>query len=137
MNAEILKGTNVPDQNFMSRRAQSLIDIFVSVFAAMMLWPFPIARAALSLPVHVAGVLVSCFIVQLAYFSVCAVVWNRTLGMRLAGIGVYAHNGGSPTRRQALLWGLISALIAVWFAVAPRQAGLASVAERASATTVY
>ena len=127
----------MPDQDFKSRRAQSLIDIFVSVFAAMMLWPFPVARATLSPPVHIVGVVVTCFVVQLVYFTVCAVVWHQTLGMRLAGIRVYAADGESPTRRQALLWGLVSALIAVWFAVAPRQAGSAAVAERVSATTVY
>lgn len=127
----------MPDEHPKGRRAQSLIDLFVSVFAAMMLWPFPVARATLSPPIHIAGVLATCFIVQLLYFAVCAVVWRQTLGMRLAGVRLYAHNGGSPTRPQALLWGLVSALIAVWFAVAPGQAGSAAVAERVSATTVY
>jgi len=131
------KGTSVPDQLAKTRRVQSLIDIFVSVFAAMMLWPFPIARATLEPPIHIAGVLVTCFVVQLLYFSVCAVVWQRTLGMRLAGVRVRGRDGALPTRGQALVWGLVSALIAVWFAVAPRRAGSAAVAERVSATTVY
>lgn len=131
------KGTSVPDQPYKLRRAQSLIDIFISVFAAMMIWPFPVARATLTPPVHIVGVLVTCFVVQLLYFTVCAVVWHRTLGMRLAGIRVGGHDGEPPTRKQALLWGLVSALIAMWFAVAPRQAASAAVAERVSATRLY
>jgi len=127
----------VPEQYAKVRRAQSLIDIFISVFAAMMVWPFPIARATLSPPIHVAGVLVTCVVVQLLYFSVCAVAWQKTLGMRLAGIRLSTPGGDSPTRRQALIWGLVSSLTAVWFAFAPSHAGSAAVAERVSATTVY
>jgi len=127
----------VSDQPSTSRRAQSLIDIFVSVFAAMMVWPFPVARATLSPPIHVAGVLVTCFVVQLLYFCVCAVVWHQTLGMRLAGIRLHAQDGEPPTRTQSLSWGLVSALIAPWFAVAPGHADAAAVAERVSGTTVY
>jgi len=127
----------VLDPHSKLRRAQSLIDIFISVFAAMMLWPFPVARATLAPPVHIAGVLVTCVAAQLLYYSVCAVVWQRTLGMRLAGVRVYAHDGAQVTRGQALVWGLVSALIAVWFAVAPKQAGSVAFAERVSATAVY
>jgi len=127
----------VLDPHSKARRAQSLIDIFVSVFAAMMLWPFPVARATLAPPIHIAGVLVTCIVVQVLYYSVCAVVWQKTLGMRLAGIRVHGQDGETPTRGQALLWGFVSALIAVWFAVAPRQAGSAALAERVSSTTVY
>ncbi len=127
----------MPGHNAKNRRAQSVIDIFISVFAAMMIWPFPVARATLSPSIHVLGVLVTCVVVQLLYFIVCAAAWQQTLGMRLAGVQLRAQGGESPTRGQALLWGLVSALIAVWFVVAPRQAGSAAVAERVSVTAVY
>ncbi len=127
----------MPDKYSKARRAQSVIDVFVSVFAAMMLWPFPVARATLSPTVHVTGVLLTIVVVQVVYFAVCAVVWRQTLGMRLAGIRLSTPAGEPATRRQALLWGIVSAPLALWFAVAPKQACSAAVAERVSATTVY
>lgn len=127
----------MPDQPPKPRRAQSLIDIFVSVFAAMMIWPFPVARATMTPAVHVSGVLLTIIVVQFVYFVVCAMIWQQTLGMRLADIRLRARDGEPPTRRQALIWGLVSAPIALWFSVAPGQAGSAAVAERVSATTVY
>jgi uncharacterized RDD family membrane protein YckC len=119
------------------RRAQSLLDIGVSVFAAMMVWPFPVARATLSPSVHVAGVIVTCVVVQLAYYAVCAALWRQTLGMRLSGIRLHAADGQPPTRGQGALWGLVSALLAVWFVASPSSAASASTAERLSGTTVY
>lgn len=120
-----------------SRRTQSLIDIFMSVVIAMMLWPFPVARMWLSPPVHVAGVLVTIALAQLVYYALSAAVWHRTLGMQLAGIQLGSTTGEPVTRVRALQWGLVSALIAPWFALAPRSASDAAVAERVSRTTVY
>lgn len=127
----------MPERYAKTRRAQSLIDMFISVFAAMLLWPFPIARAALTPAVHVAGVLATCVVAQLLYYAISAASWRRTVGMHLAGIRLASADGKPPRRGQAVMWGLISAVIAVWFAVAPSSACRAATAERASGTKVY
>ena len=120
-----------------ARRTQSLIDIFMSVFIAMMLWPFPVARMWLSLPVHVAGVLLTCVFSGLLYYAISAAVWRKTLGMRLAGIKLESATEAQATWARATQWGLVSAIIAPWFVVAPRSACKAAFAERVSHTTVY
>lgn len=119
------------------RRAQSAVDIVTSVLIAMMLWPFPIARATLGPVMHIAGVLATCVIVQVLYFGVCAVVWRKTLGMHLAGIRLGNADGGAPARREALAWALVSAVTAPWHVAAPLSANVARTAERLSHTTVY
>jgi len=127
---------DVKPGNCDERRTQSIVDIVASVVVAMLAWPNPVARAMLTPAVHVAGVLAACVVVQLAYYTVSAMVWRQTLGMRLVGIRL-ASTGDEPlTRAQVLKWGLISALIAPWFAVAPGPACSAAVAEKASGTQV-
>lgn len=119
-----------------ARRMQSIVDILISIMLAMLIWPFPIARATLTPVVHVTGVLAACVIVQLGYFTISAIAWQRTLGMRLAGLTIESADGGPLARAQGVKWGLISAVIALWFAVAPDSACAAAVAEKASGTRV-
>jgi uncharacterized RDD family membrane protein YckC len=119
-----------------ARRIQSAADVFMSVLLAMMIWPFPVARALMSPAAHVAGVLATCLIVLLVYFSVSAAAWRQTLGMRLAGVRLESIEGDAPTRAQGLKWGLVSAVVAPWYIVAPASACSASIAERVSRTTV-
>jgi len=118
------------------RRTQSGIDIVLSVLLAMMLWPFPVGRAMLSPAVHVLGVLITYGVVQVLYYAVSAVAWRQTLGMRLVGVRLRSADGAVPARRHALRWGLVSAVTAPWYVVAPRSACTARTAERFSRTTI-
>ena len=120
-----------------ARRTQSLVDLLVSIVIAMLLWPFPVARAMLSPTIHVAGVLATCVIVQLVYFALSASVWSQTLGMRLVEVRLVSDDGEPVSRGRAVQWGLVSAVIAPWYVVAPSSACAASIAERTTRTTVY
>jgi uncharacterized RDD family membrane protein YckC len=115
---------------------QSLVDVFVSIVLAMLVWPFPVARAMLSPTVQVAGVLALCVCLQLAYYIVAAAIWRQTLGLRLAGLRLSSSAGGAPTRAQVVKWAAISASLALWYAFAPRSACATGLAERLTATRV-
>lgn len=118
------------------RRLQSVVDIVVSIVLAMLVWPFPIARATLSVPAQLTGICVVILVVQLLYFAGSTAVWQHTLGMRMAGVRL-AGIGESPVSRgQAVRWAVVSSLLAYWFTVAPSQATRVALAERVSGTTV-
>lgn len=119
-----------------NRRLQSAADIGISVLIAILLWPFPVARRLLEPAAHVLGVLITCGIVQLVYFEMCAIVWHRTLGMRLAGLTIVDADGGAPQRGRPAVWGLLAASLALWYLVMPAAACRAAIPERASGLRV-
>lgn len=116
------------------RRMQSIVDIIVSVALTMLAWPSPLARAWLTPAAHAAGVLAACVVVQLAYYTGSVLAWRQTLGMRLAGLRLSSAGEAPLTWVQGLKWGLVSAVLAPWYAIAPRSACSAAVAEKASGT---
>jgi uncharacterized RDD family membrane protein YckC len=117
------------------RRQQSAIDVAASLVLAMLLWPFPLARMTLSVPVHVLSVLVFWQLVQTGYFAVTVSTWGQTAGMRLAGISLSENGGGEPTRSQRASWGAISGMLAFAVLVAP-ESGVSDSAETAARVEV-
>lgn len=120
------------DVSCAARRGQTIADVIVSVVIAMLVWPFPIARATLDPAAHFAGVLATCVLVQVVYFAATAALWRQTLGMRLIGARLETLDGGTPRRVSAVRWGVVSALLAPWHMLAPRSACKAAAAERMS-----
>ncbi|HET6350967.1 MAG TPA: hypothetical protein VFG89_02405 [Coriobacteriia bacterium] len=74
-------------------RKADAIDFGLSVFAAMILWPFPIARQYLPAFLQVAGVLVTIVIALVAYGTV-ATAWRKTTaGAYLCDVGLEGEGG--------------------------------------------
>jgi hypothetical protein len=119
------------------RRKQTALDVGASLILAILVWPFPLARAMLTPLVHVISILVLWQIVQVGYFSISSAAWRKTPGMHLAGLVLKAADGSLPTRGQAVRWGLLAAVMAV-----PRvltggpSSGRADLAERLSEVAV-
>lgn len=104
-----------------ARRLQSAADVLTAVVLAMLVWPFPVARATLTPGVHVLGVFVMCLAVLLAYYVISAAVWRKTLGMRLAGLELRGETS-PPERLHLVSWGLTAAVFSAWYVLAPKSA---------------
>ncbi|NTU70805.1 MAG: hypothetical protein HGB10_03160 [Coriobacteriia bacterium] len=95
-------------------RTQTAIDLGSALVITMLLWPFPVARAMLSVPVHVLSILAVWYLVLIAYFSVTCGVWGQTGGMRLMGIVFTDTSGDAVNRGRRAQWGAIAgALVCV------------------------
>jgi uncharacterized RDD family membrane protein YckC len=95
------------------RRKQTAIDSGAALVLTMLVWPFPLARAALAPLVNVACVLVLWQLLQIAYFTITVTVWGATAGTRVMGLRIVDTAGQSPTRRQRAVWGVLSGALAV------------------------
>ena len=91
-----------------SLRAQAALDAAASLLIAILAWPFPLARATLSVPVHAVSILVVWWIVQIAYYTVTVGFWGQTGGMRLLGLGLAATAPRPVSGRQRALWGAMA-----------------------------
>lgn len=85
----------------------AVLDLLVSVAVGMLLWPFPLIRLTLGLPVtvHVALILAWILIVFVIYLTVTVAVWGRTPVMYLLDLGLAGRPRpfGVPA---SLRWGL-------------------------------
>lgn len=114
------------------RRTQALADIGVAIGLTVLVWPFPLARAALSPAGHVTAILAAYLCVQLVYHAVSAGAWRRTVGMRLTGHVLISEGGVRSTHARSIMWGVASGLLSPWYAVSPAAACRFSVPERLS-----
>jgi uncharacterized RDD family membrane protein YckC len=96
-----------------ARRKQTAIDVGASLVLAMLAWPFPLARASLSIPVHVIALLVFWQVVQVGYYVLTTGTWGRTAGLHLVGLRLEAPDGTDPDRGAAIRWGALSAVLAL------------------------
>jgi hypothetical protein len=126
----------VTDERCRDRRLQSIADITFSVVVGVLIWPFPAARAMLSPLLHVMGVIITCTVVLFGYYVLSAVLWRRTLGMRLAGLKLELVEAGSSEPIRVMRWGLVSAALSGWYVIAPAQACASAIPERASGVRV-
>ena len=67
----------------------------------VLLWPFPLARAALAPIVQIVSILVLWQLIQVGYYAVCAGFWRKTAGMHL--LGGYGIRG-LPCQTGVVLW---------------------------------
>jgi uncharacterized RDD family membrane protein YckC len=115
-----------------ARRKQTAIDGGAALVLTVLVWPFPLARAALSPLVNVACVLVLWQLLQVVYFAITMSVWGATAGTRVMGLHVVDIDGGPPTRRQRAVWGALSGVIALARIAMPAQEGKRDAPERAA-----
>lgn len=85
----------------------------------MLVWPFPLARAMLPLPVNIACVLVFWQLMQVLYCSLTAGLLEQTGGMRLQGLRLVGIDGAQPSRGVRLRWGALAGALALVHAIAP------------------
>ena len=111
------------------RRRQTAVDVGASLVLAMLAWPFPLARAALSILAHVVALLLFWQLVQIGYYGVTMAVWGQTAGTYLLGLAVRTEAGAGPDRIAAIRWGVLSSLLALSRLLTPasrtRERGLA------------
>jgi uncharacterized RDD family membrane protein YckC len=115
-----------------ARRTQTAIDSGAALLLAILVWPFPLARANLAPLVNVAGVLLLWQLLQVAYFAITMAVWKATAGTRLMGLRVVAADGVEPSRRQRAVWGALSGAIALPRMFVPAHEGERDGPERAA-----
>jgi hypothetical protein len=84
-----------------------MLDAAVALVAAVIVFPFPFARAFLSIPLFVAAILVTIVVVHVLYLTVALIVWGRTPGMFLLDMGTSPRPVGLM---RALRWSAGSAL---------------------------
>lgn len=94
-------------------RQQTLTDVVLSLVLTALVWPFPLARANMSVIAQVVAILVAWQIVQSAYFAVAAGIWGQTGGMRLAGLSLMDADAREATRSQRVRWGAIAGALAL------------------------
>ncbi len=70
-----------------TRRALA-VDAALALVLAMLAWPFPVMRANLDLPAHVAALVAFSVFVQALYGAVCVRIWGRTPGLYLTDLGL-------------------------------------------------
>ena len=97
-------------------RSSTLLDLLGATVVAMLVYPQPVVRQALSgagMPVWVfmATLLIATLLVFGAYQAVCLLVWGRTPAMYLFDLGL--DPAGRPRWSAALLWGIGWSLAAV------------------------
>jgi uncharacterized RDD family membrane protein YckC len=120
-----------------ARRRQTAIDVGASLALAILAWPFPLARASLSIPVHVVAVLAFWQIVQVGYYVATMGTWGRTGGLHLMGLRVVTEDGVAPGRASAVRWGALSGLLAAPRLVTPAsRTGEDGPAERSAGVKV-
>jgi uncharacterized protein YceK len=103
-------------------RIQAAIDLGSALVLCMLLWPFPLARAALPPVVHVAAILIAWCVVHVLYLSIGLAAWSQTGGMRLVGLVLRSPEGEPCDRRQRVRWGLLAGLLVALRFVAPAGA---------------
>jgi uncharacterized RDD family membrane protein YckC len=118
------------------RRAQTAIDSVAALMLTMLVWPFPLARAALAPLVNVACILVLWQVLQVAYFTITMAVWGATGGTRVMGLRVMGTDGEAASRRQRAIWGALSGVIAVARIIAPPRSPAQDMPERIAGVTV-
>lgn len=120
-------------------RSAVRVDAVLALFAAMLLWPFPVMRATLPWSIHGPLILLFIWFVAWLYPVVCLMIWGRTLGMYLFDLG---FSGADRPFRPARVarWSAGFALVAVPLltlggahpetGLAARFSGLTTVASR-------
>ncbi len=84
-------------------RAAALLDSVAGLLLAVLLYPFPVMRAAFSVPVFVVSILVSVALIQVLLAATSLVIAGRTIGMHMFGLEF--DEGPRPVR--ALLWAVV------------------------------
>jgi len=69
-------------------RIAHVTDGILGLIIAVLLFPFPTIRAAVSLPVFVASILVTIVVAHLLYLAISLRIWNRTPVMYFLDLGV-------------------------------------------------
>lgn len=90
-------------------RGGALLDLLAATVAAMLLYPQPAARAAITgagLPIWVflLSLLAAALVVFAVFLFGCALIWGRTPGMYLMDVGL--DPAGRPAVGSALMWAL-------------------------------
>lgn len=88
-------------------RLAHVLDAAVALVAAVIAFPFPFARAVLSVPLFVAAILLTIVVVYVLYLTVALVAWGRTPVMFLLDLGTSPRPVGLA---RAFRWSAGSAL---------------------------
>lgn len=88
-------------------RAAAVLDWVAGLLLAVLLYPFPVMRAALSLPAFVASILVSIVLIQVLLATVSLVVMGRSVGMHLFGLAF----DEAPRPFRAVLWAFVWTIV--------------------------
>jgi hypothetical protein len=101
-----------------------LADFVIAAVIALLLWPFPLIRLTLGIPVpiHVVLILVWMLIVAAVYMTAAVALWGRTPVMYLLDLGLMGADRPFGFGR-ALRWGIGAAVAAVPAALGARRLG--------------
>lgn len=91
-------------------RRAALIDAGLGLLAALLLWPFPVARRVLPVAGNIVGIVLLGLAASLALAAMGLRRWSRTLGMRLAGV-MFAPSRASCSPRAGLTFTALSILV--------------------------
>ncbi len=100
-------------------RAQISIDLGVSLVLCMLIWPFPLARASLTVVSHVLSILLAWGVIHVAYLAATVGAWSQTAAMRLLGLSLATLDGQPCHTRQRMRWGVIAGTLVLLRLVDP------------------
>ncbi|MDZ4065035.1 MAG: hypothetical protein U1E22_10270 [Coriobacteriia bacterium] len=89
-------------------RSASVVDYAAAVVIGVIIFPFPIVRAYVSVWVFVVSILVVIGVAHALYIGLTSVLLGRTPGMYLFDLG---FGGERPGAYRAMMWGFGSAVV--------------------------